>query len=151
MKIRRIIASTPQRSAKATWSRIVTLITKTNSRDADQLEAARSVMEAIIAEECPANSPIIVSGSGPRLVIYLRYDADAIELGDDIESLTWNPTEGDWNISAPAFAEDVSWMNSALGSSAVRISIRNIDDDIGDEQAKSEASNLAINWGVLGS
>ena len=51
MKHRRTIASTPQRTAKATWTRIIQLISAHDSIDVAQLEAARAVAEASIADE----------------------------------------------------------------------------------------------------
>ncbi|MGH8430611.1 MAG: hypothetical protein ACREUF_09425 [Solimonas sp.] len=95
MKVRRDIASVPQRSAKATWDRIVALASGAGSTDVAQLHAASSVMEALIAEEHPAHAPIVIKGCGLRLVIYLKYDRDALEHGDAIEPLSWNATEGD--------------------------------------------------------
>ncbi|WP_342316360.1 hypothetical protein [Lysobacter sp. FW306-1B-D06B] len=149
MKVSRIIASTPQRSAKDTWTRIIELITGAGSKDTQQLEAARSVLEAVIGEEYPTDHPIVVWGAGPRLVIYLRYDADAIERGHSVDALSWNPTDGDWRISAPAAAEDVAWMTAALGTG--RISVRKLGDEVGDDKAATgTAGALAIDWTVLG-
>lgn len=149
MKVSRIIASTPQRSAKDTWTRIIDLITGPGSKDIQQLEAARSVLEAVISEECPTDHPIVVWGAGPRLVIYLRYDGDAIELGDGVDALSWNPTDGNWKISAPAAAQDVTWMRAALGTG--RISVRALGEEVDEDKSTTgTASALDIDWTVLG-
>lgn len=150
MKHRRTLASTPQRTAKATWTRIVALISREGSTDREQLEAARSVMEALIADECPAADPIVISGCGPRVVIYLTYNADALEMGDAVDELAWNPTQGDWSVSAPANEADVSWMNAALKSGAPRVSVRRMGEAVAGDDDKSAASALAIDWSVLG-
>jgi hypothetical protein len=89
MKVRRNIASIPVRSAAETWQTIITLITGAGSVDVDSLTKAASVMESLIADEHPANVPIVLSGSGPRLVIYLLYNENAMEVGKDVDALSW--------------------------------------------------------------
>ncbi len=150
MKIRRDIASTPQRTAQDTWRRIVKLISNGKSTDPAQLEAAASVMEALIAEEHPTEAPIVVSGCGPRLVIYLRYDGPALELGDAVEELSWNPTDGDWRISAPTAAEDIPWMKDALKQRAPRITVRDRREVSKADDEDTPAASLTINWGAVG-
>lgn len=150
MKHRRTLASTPQRTAKATWTRIVALISRECSTDRDQLEAARSVMEALIADECPAQDPIVISGSGPRLVIYLAYNAAALEVGDAVDELAWNPTQDDWSISVPANDADVAWMDAALKARAPRVRVRKLGEAVADVDGEISTSALAIDWSVLG-
>jgi hypothetical protein len=152
MKVRRDIASIPLRSAAETWQAIAALITGNASVDADTLVKAASVMESLIADEYPANVPIVVKGNGPRLVIYLLYNEDAIEAGTDIDALSWNPTGGPgWSMTAPSEAVDVGWMNGTLQSRAPRISIHDVasppTED--EEETTSTKSALQINWGVL--
>lgn len=152
MKVRREIASVPVRSAGETWSAIVALISGADTPDAATLKAAASIMESLIADEHPATVPIVVKGNGDRLVIYCRYNEDAIELGTTIDKLTWNPTGGSgWKITAPTEAGDVTWMNDALKSRAPRISVHDVASPPADEEAtKAAADDLAIDWGVLG-
>jgi hypothetical protein len=156
MKVRREIASIPVRSAGETWQAIVDLITRQGSVDADTLKAAASVMESLIADEHPATVPIVVSGEGPRLVIYCLYNEAAMEAGKDIDSINWNPTGGTgWRMSAPAEASDVDWMNNTLKSRAPRITVHDAADQPADaDDAKASAGAveqaLTINWGVLG-
>ncbi|WP_074125171.1 hypothetical protein [Bradyrhizobium sp. NAS96.2] len=153
MKVKREIASVPVRSAGETWSAIVALISGADTPDAATLKAAASIMESLIADEHPATVPIVVKGNGDRLVIYCRYNEDAIELGTSIDKLTWNPTGGSgWRITAPTEAGDVTWMNDALKSRAPRISVHDVASPPADEEATkvAAADSLAINWGVLG-
>jgi hypothetical protein len=153
MKVRRDIASIPVRSAAETWQAITALITGSGSVDGDTLARAASVMESLIADEYPAGVPIVVRGSGPRLVIYLLYNEDAMEAGTDIDAVSWNPTGGpDWSMTAPSEAADVGWMNNTLQSRAPRITVHDVaspptEDD--EEEAASSKAALKINWGVL--
>lgn len=151
MKVKREIASVPVRSAGETWAAIVALISGADTPDAATLKAAASIMESLIADEHPANVPIVVKGNGDRLVIYCRYNEDAIELGGSIDKLTWNPTGGSgWRITAPTEAGDVTWMNNALKSRAPRISVHDIASPPAEEEAtKAAADGLAVDWGVL--
>ena len=107
MKVRRDIASIPKRSAAETWRVIVDLVTGSGSVEAETLTAAASVMESLIADECPAGVPIVVKGVGARLVIYCLFGEEALEAGADVDKLNWNPTAGNWAMMAPAEAGDV--------------------------------------------
>lgn len=151
MKVRRDIASVPVRTAGETWQAIIDLITGAGSADAATLKAAASVMESLIADEHPATVPIVVKGSGPRLVVYCLYNEDAMEAGKDIDKLNWNPTAGDWAMTAPADEEDVTWMNRTLKTRAPRISVHDVAEPPADESedAGAKAEVLAIDWGVL--
>jgi hypothetical protein len=152
MKVKREIASVPVRSAGETWTAIVGLISGPDTPDAATLKAAASIMESLIAAEHPATVPITVKGNGDRLVIYCRYNEDAIELGTNIDKLTWNPTGGNgWKITAPTEAGDVTWMNETLKSRAPRISVHDVASPPDDEETtKAVADKLSIDWGVLG-
>jgi hypothetical protein len=155
MKVKREIASIPVRSAGETWQAIVDLITRQGSVDAATLKAAASVMESLITDEHPAMVPIVVSGEGPRLVIYCLYNEAAMEAGKDIDSINWNPTGGaDWRMTAPSEASDVDWMNNTLKSRAPRItvhdaSVQPVDDDDTKGSADAADQALTIDWGVL--
>ena len=104
MRIRRDIASIPARSAAETWRAIIDLVTGNGSVDRQQLDAAASVMESLIADEQPAAVPIVFKGCGPRLLIYCLYNEDAMEAGLDIDSLSTNPTAGDWRMTETGFS-----------------------------------------------
>lgn len=107
----------------------------------------------MIADEHPASVPITVKGSGDRVVIYCRYNHDALELGTDIDPLTWNPTGGPgWKITAPTEAADVPWMNGTLKERSPRITVQDVAKQPADEEEKTKAAAdaLAVDWGVLG-
>ena len=151
MRIRRNIASIPIRSAQETWSAIVDLVTGTDSTDSEQLVAAASTMESLIADEHPLKTPIVFKDSGPRVFFYCLYGEDAMEAGLEIDSLTSNPTAGDWHVTAPAEAEDVEWMNRTLHQRAPRITIHDVDEAPPDdtEQAANTAKEFEIDWGLV--
>ncbi len=151
MKVRRGIASIPVRTAAETWQAVVDLITGAGSVDAATLKAAASVMESLIADEHAATVPIVVKGNGPRLVIYCLYNENAMEAGKDIDKLNWVPTAGDWAMTAPCEAEDVSWMNKTLKERAPRIAAHDVADepDDSEEEAGAQDSALKIDWGAL--
>lgn len=151
MKVRRDIASIPKRSAKETWQAIVDIITGSGSVDAATLDAAASIMETTIADEHPSMAPIVVKGVGSRLVIYLAYGEDAMEADDAIDKLTWNPTAGDWKITAPTDVADVAWMNKTLGERAPRISVHDVNLPSSEEvDDKSTSAEMTFDWGALG-
>lgn len=151
MRIRRDVASVPARSAKETWRAIVDLVTGTDSVDRVQLDAAASIMESLIADEQPAEAPIVFKGAGPRVLIYCRYDEEAVELGLDIDAISSNPTGGDWRVTAPCETEDVDWMNSTLNSRASRISVHAPNDAPADGENDNEKAEsvLEIDWGAV--
>ena len=150
MKIRRNIASIPVRTASQTWQVIVDLITGNGTVDRQQLDAASSVMQSLIADEHPATVPIVVKGAGPRVVIYLLYDEDAMEAGADVDKLGSNPTTGDWRITAPCEEDDTVWMNKTLAARAPRISVHQADQAPADDGDGESAKALEIDWGALG-
>lgn len=152
MRIRRDIASVPVRSAKETWRAIIDLVTGEGSVDRQQLDAASSILECIIADEIPAKVPIVFKGAGPRGLIYCLYNEDAMEAGRDIDALASNPTAGDWRATAPCEAEDVDWMNKSLKSRAQRISVHDADKPPADEESDESgqaAKAFEIDWGAL--
>jgi hypothetical protein len=151
MKVRREIASIPVRTAAETWQVVTDLIVGAGSVDAGTLKAAASVMESLIADEHAATVPIVVKGSGPRLVIYCLYNENAMEAGKDIDKLNWVPTAGDWAVTAPCEAEDVSWMNKTLKERAPRIVVHDAanEPDDSEEETGAQSSPLKIDWGAL--
>ncbi len=150
MRVRRDIASIPARSAAETWEAIIELVTGPDSIEPDQLSAARSIMESIIAEEHPASVPIVLKGAGPRVLIYCLYGEDAMEAGLSVDSLASNPTEGDWRMTAPSEEGDVTWMNRSLSKKAPRISVHDVTDAPADDASEAKAEEtLAVDWGAL--
>ena len=150
MKIRRNIASVPTRSARETWRAIVDLVTGPDTVDRDQLTAAASIMESVIADEQPASVPIVFKGAGPRVVVYCVYDEDAMEAGHDIDPLSTNPTAGDWRATAPCESDDVNWMNRSLKERVPRILVHAADNAPPDgDDTEAAATNFQIDWGAL--
>ena len=150
MRIRRDIASIPVRSANETWNAIVALVTGDGSVDREQLIAASSVVESLIADEQPAIAPIVFKGCGSRVLIYCLYDEDAMEAGLAIDSLNANPTAGDWQMTAPCEEGDVHWMNNTLKQRAPRMTVHAAHEPPADEDADEAAKVLEIDWGALG-
>ena len=150
MKIRRDIASVPTRSARDTWRAIVDLVTGPDTVDRDQLDAAASIMESLIADEQPATVPIVFRGAGPRVIVYCLYDEDAMEAGSDIDPLSTNPTAGDWRATAPCEGDDVDWMNRSLKERAPRILAHAADEaPAAGDQSEEAVANFQINWEAL--
>lgn len=151
MKVRRDIASIPKRSAGETWKTIIELITGSGTVDKKTLENASSIMESLIADEHPAKKPIVLKGAGSRLVIYLLYGENAMEADLEVGKLSWNPTAGDWSMTAPSDADDVIWMNNALKDRAPRIKVHDVDAAVEHEEESSSGEQaLKIDWGALG-
>jgi hypothetical protein len=152
MKLRRDVASIPARSARETWRAITDLVTEVDTVDRTQLDAAASIMESLIADELPAQVPIVFRGSGPRVVVYCLYHEDAIEAELGVDPLPTNPTAGDWRVTAPCEAEDVEWMNDSLKTRAPRIAVHDADEPPSDEEAadaKQVCVNFDIDWRAL--
>lgn len=150
MKVRRDIASIPVRSARDTWRTIIELVTSEDSVDKQQLDAASSIMESLIADEMPARVPITFKGGSARVVVYCLYNEDAMEAGLAVDKLSANPTAGDWRVDAPCETEDVDWMNKSLKSRAPRISVHDVDDKPAEADDQGQvAKGLEIDWGAL--
>lgn len=151
MKVRRDISSIPLRTAEKTWKTICDLITANDSEDIAQLDAAASVMYSLIADEVFIEAPLTIIGVSHRLVIYLRYRADALEEGESVDVLEWNPTAGDWTMYVPCDDENFDWVKKTLAARAPRFVVHHKDEKPWEENKKATASNgaLEINWGVL--
>lgn len=150
MKVRRDISSIPLRTAEKTWEAICNLITGSDSKDKAQLDNAASVMHSLIADELFAENPITMTGSH-RLVIYLRYRADALEEGEAVDGLEWNPTASDWAMYVPCDDENYDWVKKTLASRAPRLVVHKKNETPWDNDKKATASEqkMEINWGVL--
>jgi hypothetical protein len=150
MKIRRDISSIPLRTAEETWGTIRQLVTGPGSIEAEQFDAAASIMASLTTDESFRDEPLILLGMSHRLVIYLQYGADALEAGDAVDSLNWNPTSGDWTLYVPCAEEQFDWVKKALTSRASRFVLLKPGVTVPDEDeetAKSE--NVEINWTVF--
>ena len=149
MKIRRDVASIPARSAKETWQAIVSLVTDADTVNREQLDAASSMIESLIVDELACDVPIVFSGVGPRLVIYCLYGSKAVEANFDIDPLSFNPTGGDWQATAPCEPDDVQWMNASLRAQAPRISVHEADHPPADGEKSTATTTLQVDWEAL--
>jgi hypothetical protein len=156
MRVRRDISSIPLRSAADTWQCIIDLVTGPGSKDVEQLRRATGVMGSIITDEHPSERAIMLEGVGPQLRLYLRYGMKAVEEGDSMDSLAWNPTDGDWTMHVPCDAENISWVKKSL-SSCTRIRVFDVAEaDRAEEEAgesltvAKSGSGIVVNWNIKG-
>ena len=149
MRVRRYISSIPQRSAQQSWQQIIALVTGPDSKDQDQLTSASGVMASIIADEHPAVAPIILEGVGAQLRIYCRYGMKAIEDGDAVDALNWNPTAGEWAMHVPCDSENLAWVATALSKTSPRIKPFDLAKGRDEEGAETETTSkrtFVIDW-----
>lgn len=155
MRVRRDVSSIPLRSATETWQEIIDLITGAGSKDVQQLKSANGVMGSIITDEHPANRAIMLEGVGAQLRIYCRYGLKAVEEGEKIDSLTWNPTAGDWKMHVPCDEENLEWVKNSLAASSPRIKVFNVADaERAEEEETSSSTNgnvIKVDWNIRGS
>jgi hypothetical protein len=150
VKVRRDIGSVPLRTGGETWSRIVDLITASDSIDVGQLGAAASVMATLLAEEIHDDHPLTVKGKSHRLVIYCAFGGEALSAGEEVDPLTWNPTSEDWTLFVPCSEDDRAWATATLKERAPRIKLHDPDEtpaELSEEIEKSAAGSLMIDWG----
>lgn len=155
MRVRRNVSSIPCRSASETWQQIVDLITGRGSIDTNQLRDASGVLASIITDEHPSQKPILIEGVGPQLRVYCVYGMKAVEEGKAVDSLTWNPTAGDWTMHIPCDSENMSWVKSALANSSPRIRTFDVEEeDRGAEQetisAEERTDSVTVDWELKG-
>ena len=135
---RRIIA-TPVRSASETWAVIVNLLAaQAESPARQELQAVRGIASSLITDEAMKSSPIVVSGSGPRIRIYCLYDEDAM-IGDNAkeDTLAFDATAGDWQMSLPCPADDLIWVQASLAKHSTRITARDMTTAVDAEENQS--------------
>jgi hypothetical protein len=153
MRVRRDVSSVPFRSAGETWQRIIDLVTGIESKDVQQLKKAAGVMGSIITDEHPASRAIILEGAGAQLRIYCRYGMKAVEEGGKVDSLTWNPTAGDWTMHVPCDEDNIEWVKSSLAASSPRIKFFDVAEaDRADEEenaaVKKTGGGVVVDWNI---
>ena len=147
--VARRIRATPERGASDAWQVIVDLIAPDEGEARRELLGIEGIASSIISTESPKDAPMIVRGKGPRVRIYCLYGEEAI-CGDDANeaALAESPTVGEWSMSLPADADDVSWGRDALAKKSKRITVRDKSEavDDGDKQLKQGGkTEAAIN------
>ena len=145
----RRVASTPLRTASATWDKIVELLAPDPTSAArTELNAASGVASASISSEAIKDAPIVTWGCGPRVRVYGVFDDDAIT-GDNVneDALPQSPTQDDWRMSIPCQPEDVTWSKAKLATVSKRITARSTEDDVEDGEAvqAATAGEMSIN------
>ena len=155
MRVRRDISSIPHCSAGETWQRIIDLVTGAGSIDVQQLKKAAGVMGSIITDEHPATRAIMLEGVGPQLRIYCRYGMKALEEGDDVDRLTWNPTDGDWTMHVPCDEKNIDWVRQSLSEGSPRIKVFDVaETDRAEEEEKTAVvkggGSVAVDWNLKG-
>lgn len=135
----RVIRSSPHRDTAGTWDLIVDLLTQGKQGAArTELMSVAGVASAIIAERAPQAAAIVATCDGPRTRIYCLYDDDAIDGADAKEdSLGYEPLKGDWAVSLPCSADDITWVQRALKAKSSRITAR-------DQSTKLDESETAV-------
>ena len=153
MKIRRDIASIPERTAEATWETVTELVTGDDSVDVEQLHAASSVMCSLIADEYFDDYGMTLIGKSHRLVIYCQFMAAARDLGQSIQPLSWNPTAESWELFVPCPEVDLNWVGDALKERAPRIRPYPAEEEPPFQETanKKESTNgeTKIDWSML--
>lgn len=147
--VARRIRATPERGAADAWQVIVDLIAPKDGPARRELLSIEGIASSIISTESPKDAAMVVRGSGPRIRMYCLYDDDAIA-GDDANESTLAecPTEGDWSMSLPADADDVSWVRDALAKKSKRVTVREKYENVKDDEEpskKSAATEAGIN------
>ena len=152
----RTFACTPRRDAAATWKAIVDLLTGGKEGPAHkELLAVAGVAASTLADQAARDAAIVVTCDGPRTRIYCLYDDDAIEGSDaNEEPLGFDALAGDWRVSLPCLADDLSWVQGALKKHSSRITARDLAADVESTKADGARAVQALvldSKGFLGS
>ncbi len=150
--VARTFISIPGRTATATWAAIVDLVAP------DAASAARKDLDAVagtvcscITDEVLADDPIVIYGNGPRVRIYGLYGEDAIDGDRRSEgTLSFVPTDGDWQMSIPCLPDDLAWVQRSLASASKRVVARAVGEPVDgdDDRDESRKSSSAISFAV---
>ena len=144
----RVVRSSPHRDTASTWDLIVDLLTQGEQGAARaELMSVAGVASSIIAERAPQAAAIVATCDGPRTRIYCLYDDDAIDGADAKEdSLGYEPLKGNWAVSLPCSADDLTWVQRALKAKSSRITARDQSTKLGEsESADAKSQGLTLN------
>ena len=139
--VARRIAATPARSASEAWHVIVNLLAPSEGSARNELQAIGGIVSCVIAEEAMTADACVVYGSGPRLRVYCLHNEDAITGEDTNEAtLTFCPTEGDWQMSLPCPADDLAWVQQSLKERSTHVVAREGGTSVDDEESNEPAT-----------
>lgn len=144
------IAATPKRTAIEVWQVLYGMISEASSPARQVLTAAGGVAAAIISDEVVKDTPIVLTGSGPRLRFYCVYGEDAVS-GDNCneEPLINCPTINDWHVYLPCNADDLSWVSTTLESISPHITAYNKDKVLDIEKAAEDSSRMTFDPNIF--
>lgn len=142
----RTFRSSPYCDALETWGAIIDLLTQGKEGDAQrELQAVAGVAASIIADRAPEAAPIVASCNGPRTRIYCLYDEDAVGDTDANEDpLGYDPVAGDWAVSLPCPASDLTWVKRALSKHSSRVTARDMATGFAVDSAKSDTAGALV-------
>ena len=143
---RRTFRSTPGRSSLATWTEIVDVLTQGRTGEARaELLSVAGVAASIIADHAPSDAAIVVTCDGPRTRIYCLYDEDAIDgSGANEDPLGFYPLNGDWRVSLPCPADDLTWVQGALERRSDRITARDLKERVASDEPVTGATGKPL-------
>jgi hypothetical protein len=140
--IRRDFLSSPHRTGTETWEAIAALLAPdANSAARKEILSVTATAAQIISTESAKDFPIISSGSGDRVRIYCLYNEDATDSDNGKEkALAFDATAKNWKISIPAEEEDLAWSKAELAKHTNRITVREKNEQLDDEDQTTNAS-----------
>lgn len=146
--VKRTFRSFPHRDAAKTWYLIVNLLTQgKQNNNYQELMTVSGIASSLITDMAMKDAPIIVTSDGLRTRIYCLYNDEAIDGSDANEdALSFNPLEGDWQISMPCLQEELSWVQKALKKHSSKITARDSNSGISlsEEESKNSSSPLTL-------
>jgi hypothetical protein len=148
--VSRLVRSSPHRSTSDTWVVIVDLLTQGKDGDARrELLSVSGVVSSVIAEQAAKDAAIVATCDGPRTRIYCLYDEDSIESDDAREdALGYDALKGQWAVSLPCPKDDLDWVQRALIAKSSRITARDMDQQLGENDVTRAASSGGLTLNV---
>lgn len=118
--VARRFASVPARTSSDTWRAIADHIAAPAQRD-DLLEAANAAA-VLIADEVSATTPIVLTGAGPRVLIYTVHGGDATS-GHNVNEATISNLSfsDDWMLHLPDHPTEPGLVDSLVSNPHVCI------------------------------
>ena len=109
------------------------------------------IAASVITDHSPKTSPIVATCEGPRTRIYCLFDDDSLETSAGNEAtLGFDALNGDWQVSLPVSAEDLSWVTAALKKITSRVVARDAASGIYTETTEKAAAESAVELDLEG-